>query len=123
MIKFDTIDEYRKSKCTKDMLSIQDVIDILLNLKLPEGRSLDNIPFGIATSKGLRGFTDKEKLFLTKVFTPVLLLNVKESVIVTQESELYQKLEYLYEENEKLKSIIKDINKLTDGKVYSSRMA
>ena len=37
---------------TKNMVSVQDVIDILSKLTPPEGRTLSNIPFGFINTKG-----------------------------------------------------------------------
>ena len=52
MIKFDTKEQFWSTGISKNMVSVQDVIDILSALTPPEGRTLSNIPFGFINTKG-----------------------------------------------------------------------
>ena len=52
MIKFDTKEQFWSTGIAKNIVSVQDVIDILSALTPPKGRTLSNIPFGFINTKG-----------------------------------------------------------------------
>ena len=52
MIKFDTKEQFWVTGIAKNIVSVQDVIDILSALTPPKGRTLSNIPFGFINTKG-----------------------------------------------------------------------
>lgn len=111
MLKFDKNQDIPMG-VTKDMISVQEVIDILQNIAkyLPKGRTLENIPFGIRLSKGKPlvfhdRFKDKLLLILLgKSYAHFLNLVDTDGYLVYTKDEFYQEVKKIKEEN----AIMKD---------------
>lgn len=114
MLKFDNTKDMPKG-LTKNMISVQEVIDILLSIaeKLPEGRTLDNIPFGIRLSNGRPIiFHSKDHLILTLIgnsYAQFLNLDADISLVSTK-GEFYKKFKQITEENAIMKNKLSKIN-------------
>lgn len=106
-----------KNHITSDLLSIQDVLDGIKNIKLPEGRTFSDTPFCIALSDGipriLVGDSTKNVLLMSINRGLNILLNLKDSVylVTSQEDEICKKLEEYKKENTTLKKKITNLEK------------
>ena len=118
MIKFNNIEQFWGTGMTKNMVSVQDVIDILSKLTPPEGRTLSNIPFGFINTKGkpvILFDENKESILsfgITKAFPVFLDFKRKGAVIVFNTDDLIKEKEALEKENMKLKNKLSEISKL-----------
>ena len=118
MIKFDNIEQFWSTGITKNMVSVQDVIDILSALTPPEGRTLSNIPFGFINTKGrpVILFDENKKSILsfgiTRAFAVLLDFKRKGAVVVPNTDDLIKEKETLEKENMKLKNKLSEISKL-----------
>lgn len=107
-----------RTRMTSDILSVQDVIDMLNNLPVPEGRTLSNIPFGIVNEEGkpiiLHGDSKKNHLlFMIHKALPVLLdFRNDTGIILSDRSKLYKRLKCLAEENKNLKKKLSTIENI-----------
>lgn len=106
-----------KNHITSDLLSIQDVLDGIKNIKLPEGRTFSDTPFCIALSDGipriLVGDSTKNVLLMSINRGLNILLNLRDSVylVTSQEDEICKKLEKYKKENTTLKKKIANLKK------------
>ena len=118
MIKFDTKEQFWGTGMSKNMVSVQDVIDILSALTPPEGRTLSNIPFGFINTKGkptiLLDENKKEILSfgITKAFPVFLNFKRKGAIVVPNTDNLIKEIESLEKENKELKNKLSKISKL-----------
>ena len=118
MIKFNNIEQFYGTGMTKNMVSVQDVIDILSKLTPPEGRTLSNIPFGFINTKGrpvILFDENKESILsfgITRAFPVLLDFKRKGAVIVSNTDDLIKEKEALEKENMKLKNKLSEISKL-----------
>lgn len=118
MIKFDTKEQFWGTGMSKNMVSVQDVIDILSALTPPEGRTLSNIPFGFINTKGkptiLLDENKKEILSfgITKAFPVFLNFKRKGAIVVPNTDNLIKEMESLEKENKELKNKLSKISKL-----------
>ena len=118
MIKFNNIEQFWGTGMTKNMVSVQDVIDILSKLTPPEGRTLSNIPFGFINTKGrpvILFDENKESILsfgITRAFPVLLDFKRKGAVIVSNTDDLIKEKEALEKENMKLKNKLSEISKL-----------
>ena len=118
MIKFDNTEQFWGTGITKNMVSVQDVIDILSALTPPEGRTLSNIPFGFINTKGrpVILFDENKKSILsfgiTRAFPVLLDFKRKGAVVVPNTDDLIKEKEALEKENMKLKNKLSEISKL-----------
>lgn len=111
----------RENHITSDLLSVQDVIDMLQNLEPPKGRTLKDIPFGIINMDDKVTIfigTSKENRLLYSIQKAMpILLNFKENIgiIVSDKDDLYKELKLLKKENSSLKDKLNSIkNKIKD---------
>lgn len=106
-----------KNHITSDLLSIQDVLDGIKNIKLPEGRTFSDTPFCIALSDGipriLVGDSTKNVLLMSINRGLNILLNLRDNVylVTSQENEICKKLEEYKKENTILKRKITNLEK------------
>ena len=118
MIKFNNIEQFYGTGMTKNMVSVQDVIDILSKLTPPEGRTLSNIPFGFINTKGrpvILFDENKESILsfgITKAFPVFLDFKRKGAVIVSNTDDLIKEKEVLEKEITELKNKLSEISKL-----------
>ena len=118
MIKFDNIEQFWSTGITKNMVSVQDVIDILSALTPPKGRTLSNIPFGFINTKGrpvILFDENKESILsfgITRAFPVLLDFKRKGAVVVPNTDDLIKEKEALEKENMKLKNKLSEISKL-----------
>ena len=118
MIKFNNIEQFWGTGMTKNMVSVQDVIDILSKLIPPEGRTLSNIPFGFINTKGrpvILFDENKESILsfgITRAFPVLLDFKRKGAVIVSNTDDLIKEKEALEKENMKLKNKLSEISEL-----------
>ena len=111
MLKFDKNQDIPRG-VTKDMISVQEVIDILQNIAkyLPKGRTLENVPFGIRLSNGNPlVFHDrfKDKLLLVllgKSYAHFLNLVNTDGYLVYTKDKFFQEVKEIKKEN----AIMKD---------------
>lgn len=116
MLKFDNIKDIPKG-VTTNMISVQEVIDILsaIKCKLPEGRRLNNVPFAVRLSNGRYAtFKDefKDKLILLVLgnsYCEVLNLFDTDAFIIETKSDFYKEFKTLKEENEIMKNKLSKI--------------
>ena len=105
-----------------DVITIQDVINNLSSIKLPKGRKLNTIPFGIINKVGktfiLREGLDKHDNHLRYALTlggleitPLLDFRKDVGIVISDKDDLYKELEYLRKENTKLKNKLERIKK------------
>ena len=119
MIKFDNIEQFWSTGITKNMVSVQDVIDILSALTPPEGRTLSNIPFGFINTKGrpVILFDENKKSILsfgiTRAFPVLLDFKRKGAVVVPNTDDLIKEKEALEKENMKLKNKLSEISEIS----------
>lgn len=106
-----------KNHITSDLLSIQDVLDGIKNIKLPEGRTFSNTPFCIALSDGipriLVGDSMNNVLLMSINSGLNILLNLRDNVylVTSQEDEICKKMEEYKKENSTLKRKISILEK------------
>lgn len=118
MIKFDNEEKFLGTGMTKNMVSIQDVIDILSTLTPPKGRTLSNIPFGLINTKGepiLLFDENKEKILsygISRAFPVFLNLKRSGAIVVPNTDSLIKEKESLEKENMELKNKLSKISKL-----------
>ena len=118
MIKFDTKEQFWSTGITKNMVSVQDVIDTISALVPPEGRTLSNIPFGFINTKGrpIILFDENKKGILsfgiTNAFPVFLDFKRKGAIIVSNTDDLIKEREVLEKENIELKNKLSKISKL-----------
>lgn len=119
MIKFDNIEQFWSTGITKNMVSVQDVIDILSALTPPEGRTLSNIPFGFINTKGrpvILFDEDKKSILsfgITRAFPVLLDFKRKGAVVVPNTDDLIKEKEALEKENMKLKNKLSEISEIS----------
>ena len=118
MLNFDK-NQYIPVGVTKNMISVQEVIDILQSIanRLPEGRTLSNTPFCIRNGdKKIITFCDKfkDKLVLLLLGSYATFLNLidADAFIISTKGDLYTELKELKKENKTLKNKLSTINKL-----------
>lgn len=118
MLNFDK-NQYIPVGVTKNMISVQEVIDILQSIanRLPEGRTLSNTPFCIRNGdKKTITFNDqfKDKLVLLLLGSYATFLNLvdADAFIISTKDDLYIELKKLKKENATLKNKLSKINKL-----------
>ena len=111
----------RENYTTSDLLSVQDVIDMLQNLELPKEKTLKDIPFGVINIDDIVTIfigTSKENRLLYSVQKAMpILLNFKENIgiIISDKDDLYKELKLLKKENSSLKDKLNSIkNKIKD---------
>ena len=118
MIKCNNIEQFWGTGMTKNMVSVQDVIDILSKLTPPEGRTLSNIPFGFINTKGrpvILFDENKESILsfgITRAFPVLLDFKRKGAIVVLNTDDLIKEKEALEKENMKLKNKLSEISKL-----------
>lgn len=118
MIKFDTKEQFWGTGIIKNMVSIQDVIDILSALTPPKGRTLSNIPFGFINTKGkliVLFDENKEKILsfgVSKAFPVFLDFKRSGAIVVPNTDSLIKENESLEKENMELKNKLSEISKL-----------
>ena len=118
MIKFDNEEQFLGTGMTKNMVSIQDVIDILSALTPPKGRTLSNIPFGFINTKGkpvILFDENKESILsfgITKAFPVFLDFKRKGAIVVPNTDDLIKEKEALEKEITKLKNKLSEISEL-----------
>ena len=118
MIEFDTKEQFWVTGIAKNIVSVQDVIDILSTLTPPKGRTLSNIPFGFINTKGkpvILFDENKESILsfgITRAFPVLLDFKRKGAVIVSNTDDLIKEKEALEKENMKLKNKLSEISKL-----------
>ena len=118
MIKFDTKEQFWVTGIAKNIVSVQDVIDILSALTPPKGRTLSNIPFGFINTKGkpvILFDENKESILsfgITKAFPVFLDFKRKGAIVVPNTDSLNQEKEALEKENMELKNKLSEISKL-----------
>ena len=118
MIKFDTKEQFWGTGITKNMVSVQDVIDTLSALIPPEGRTLSNIPFGFINTKGkpiILLDENKESILsfgITRAFPVFLDFKRKGAIVVLNTDNLIKEKEALEKENSELKSKLSKISEL-----------
>ena len=118
MSKFDTEEQFLGTGTSKNIVSVQDVIDILSELIPPEGRTLSNIPFGFINTKGRPTilFAENKKEILsfgiTKAFPVFLDFKRKGAVVVNNTDDLIKEKEALEKENMELKNKLSKISEL-----------
>ena len=118
MLKFDTKEQFWGTGMSKNMVSVQDVIDVLSALTPPEGRTLSNIPFGFINTKGkpvILFDENKERILsfgITKAFPVFLDFERKGAIIVPCVDSLIEEKKALEKENMKLKNKLSEISKL-----------
>lgn len=116
MIKFDTKEQFWSTGMSKNIVSVQDVIDILSALTPPEGRTLSNIPFGFINTKGkpiiLSGKAEILSFGITRAFPVFLDFKRKGAIIVPNTDNLIKEIESLEKENAELKNKLSKISKL-----------
>lgn len=118
MIKFDNKEQFWSTGITKNIVSVQDVIDTLSALEPPKGRTLSNIPFGFINTKGkpvILFDENKESVLsfgLTKAFPVFLDFKRKGAVIVPNTDDLIKEKEALEKEITKLKNRLSEISEL-----------
>ena len=118
MIKFDNTEQFWATGMTKNIVSVQDVIDILSALTPPKGRTLSNIPFGFINTKGrpmILFDENKESVLsfgITRAFPVLLDFKRKGAVVVPNTDDLIKEKEALEKENMKLKNKLSEISKL-----------
>ena len=118
MIKFDNTEQFWSTGITKNMVSVQDVIDILSALTPPKGRTLSDIPFGFINTKGrpvILFDKDKESILsfgITKAFPILLDFKRKGAIVVPNTDDLIKEKEALEKENMELKNKLSEISKL-----------
>ena len=118
MIKFNNIEQFWGTGMTKNMVSVQDVIDILSALTPPKGRTLSNIPFGFINTKGrpvILFDENKESILsfgITRAFPVLLDFKRKGAIVVLNTDDLIKEKEALEKENMKLKNKLSEISKL-----------
>lgn len=118
MIKFDNTEQFWGTGMTKNMVSVQDVIDILSALTPPEGRTLSNIPFGFINTKGrpVILFDENKKSVLsfgiTKAFPVFLDFKRKGAIVVPNTDDLIKEKEALEKEITEFKNKLSEISKL-----------
>ena len=118
MIKFDNIEQFWATGITKNIVSVQDVIDILSALTPPKGRTLSNIPFGFINTKGkpvILCDENKESILsfgITKAFPVFLDFKRKGAIVVPNTDNLIKEKEALEKENMELKNKLSEISKL-----------
>lgn len=106
-----------KNNITSDLLSIQDVLDGIKNIKLPEGRTFNDTPFCIALSDGipriLVGDSMNNVLLMSINSGLNILLNLRDNVylVTSQEDEICKKMEEYKKENSTLKRKIAMLEK------------
>lgn len=111
----------RDHSLVKNVLSVQDVIDMLSSLKPPAERSLNNIPFGIIGKNGkaqiLYGDSKENRLIVALNKALPILLNFKENtgIIISDKDALYKELDSLRKENSELKDKLSQIKSLIDN--------
>ena len=119
MIKFDNIEQFWSTGITKNMVSVQDVIDVLSALTPPEGRTLSNIPFGFINTKGrpvILFDEDKKSILsfgITRAFPVLLDFKRKGAVVVPNTDDLIKEKEALEKENMKLKNKLSEISEIS----------
>ena len=118
MIKFNNIEQFWGTGMTKNMVFVQDVIDILSKLTPPEGRTLSNIPFGFINTKGkpvILFDENKESILsfgITKAFPVLLDFKRKGAIVVLNTDDLIKEKEALEKEITELKNKLSEISKL-----------
>lgn len=118
MIKFDNEEKFLGTGMTKNMVSIQDVIDILSALTPPKGRTLSNIPFGFINTKGepiLLFDENREKILsfgISRAFPVFLDFKRSGAIVVPNTDSLIKEKESLEKENMELKNKLSKIYKL-----------
>ena len=118
MIKFNNIEQFWSTGMTKNMVSVQDVIDILSKLTPPEGRTLSNIPFGFINTKGrpvILFDENKESILsfgITRAFPVLLDFKRKGAIVVLNTDDLIKEKEALEKEITELKNKLSEISKL-----------
>lgn len=118
MIKFGNDEQFLGTGITKNMVSVQDVIDILSALTPPEGRTLSNIPFGFINTKGkliVLFDENKEKILsfgISKALPVFLDFKRSGAIIVPNTDSLIKEKESLEKENMELKNKLSEISKL-----------
>ena len=105
-----------------DVITIQDVINNLSSIKVPKGRKLNTVPFGIINKEDtifmLREGLDKHDNHLRCAFAlgglevaPLLDFRKDVGIVISDKDDLYKELEYLRKENTKLKNKLERIKK------------
>lgn len=118
MIKFDNKEQFWGTGISKNMVSIQDVIDILSALTPPKGRTLSNIPFGFINTKGkliVLFDENKEKILsfgISKAFPVFLDFKRCGAIVVPNTDSLIKEKESLEKEITELKNKLSEISKL-----------
>ena len=118
MIKFDNTEQFWATGIAKNIVSVQDVIDILSALTPPKGRTLSNIPFGFINTKGrpmILFDENKESVLsfgITRAFPVLLDFKRKGAVVVPNTDDLIKEKEALEKENMELKNKLSEISKL-----------
>lgn len=118
MIKFDNAEQFLGTGMAKNIVSIQDVIDILSALTPPKGRTLSNMPFGFINTKGkliVLFDENKEKILsfgISKAFPVFLDFKRSGAIVVPNTDSLIKEKESLEKENMELKNKLSEISKL-----------
>lgn len=118
MIKFDTKEQFWVTGIAKNIVSVQDVIDILSALIPPKGRTLSNIPFGFINTKGkpvILFDENKESILsfgITKAFPVFLDFKRKGAIVVPNTDDLIKEKEALEKEITELKNKLSEISEL-----------
>ena len=118
MLKFDTKEQFWGTGMSKNMVSVQDVIDVLSALTPPKGRTLSNIPFGFINTKGrpVILFDENKKSILsfgiTRAFPVLLDFKRKGAIVVPNTDDLIKEKEALEKEITELKNKLSEISKL-----------
>lgn len=118
MIKFDNIEQFWVTGIAKNIVSVQDVIDILSALTPPKGRTLSNIPFGFINTKGkpVILFDENKKNILsfgiTKAFPVFLDFKRKGAIVIPNTDDLIKEKEALEKEITELKNKLSEISEL-----------
>ena len=118
MIKFDNTEQFWATGMTKNIVSVQDVIDILSALTPPKGRTLSNIPFGFINTKGkpvILFDENKESILsfgITKALPVFLDFKRKGAIVVHNTDDLIKEKEALEKEITELKNKLSEISKL-----------
>ena len=118
MIKFNTKEQFWVTGIAKNIVSVQDVIDILSALTPPKGRTLSNIPFGFINTKGkpvILFDENKESILsfgITKAFPVFLDFKRKGAIVVPNTDDLIKEKEALEKEITELKNKLSEISEL-----------